>query len=553
MATTSRDSWINSTTGLISAPAAVNPAQPAATQTAATPSPILPSPAAPQPPEAGLSTPSSTQPAQASANLQTVAEDQTVSGALDKMLAADSPYIQRAQARSMEQSNARGLLNSSMAAGAGTAAAIDAALPIAQGNASLFADSRNRNQDAMNSTGQFNANQTNQFGLADKNIQAQTARDATLQKYTQSNMGLAQGFDLTKMDKQAAITLGQMSVQQQNDVAKMAVAQGYNLQTMSAQQINDLAKMSTASDLDLKKLATAQGYNLETMNAAQVLDLEKMAAASGYTIEQMEAATAQDLIRMAEEQGYDLAKMAEQQGYNIATMDKQQLLDLAKMDKTYTQADKEAQTKFGYDKQLMEIQKSSNIEVAGIEAQYRNLTQASTSAANLSTNVSNNINQILLNKDITGDSTVPDPDNEGKFLSNKQVAINQVMGNYKNSLQLIGVMAGDVDLMSFMDEALGTGTTTPVAGASSPTAPTAPTTPTTPAPPAPLNDADRSSVIAEAARIGTEQGISQEQALYNYAIVNNISPEQLDAWMAFPPGTTQAWAQSQPGLIGSVG
>jgi hypothetical protein len=131
------------------------------------------------------------------------------------------------------------------------------------------------------------------------------------------------------------------------------------------------------------------------------------------------------------------------------------------MDKTYTQADKEAQAKFGYDKALMEIQKSSNIEVAGIEAKYRNLTQASSSAASLSNVASGNANAILLNDKITGDSTQPDPANPGKFLSNKQVAIDQVMGNYQNSLKLIGAMAGDVDLMSFMDQALGGATPTP--------------------------------------------------------------------------------------------
>lgn len=187
-----------------------------------------------------------TQAAQAQANLQSVDPSQTVAGGLDKMLAADSPYMQRAKTGAAQTSNARGLLNSSMAATAGEAAAIDAAAPIAQADAGLYADSRNRNQEALNSTGQFNSSQANQFSLADKSIQAEAARAATQQQYTQANMGMQQGFDLTKMDKAAATTLSQMTFQQQNDLAKLAVAQGYNIENMNAQQINDLAKQRDA-------------------------------------------------------------------------------------------------------------------------------------------------------------------------------------------------------------------------------------------------------------------------------------------------------------------
>lgn len=282
-----------------------------------------------------------TQAAQTTANVQAVAPTQTVSGQLDEMLKADSPYIQRAQSRSMEQSNARGLLNSSMAAGAGTSAAIDAAAPIAQGNANLFADARNRNQDALNTTGQFNAASANQFALTDKQ----------------------QGFDLQKM-------------------------------------------------------AEANRFSTEQMQNASVLDLQKMAAA----------------------QGYDLAKMAADQGLRLEQMSAQQVYDLAKMDKTYTQADREAQAKFGYDKALMEIQKSSNIEVAGIEAAYRNLIQASSSVSSMSNVVSQNINAVLLNEKLDAAA--------------KTKAVADIKANYQAALQLVGVMSGDLDLSSFMDRVL---------------------------------------------------------------------------------------------------
>lgn len=61
--------------------------------------------------------------------------DASVQGQLDKILSSDSLYLQRAMSKAQAQANQRGLLNSTMAAGAGQAAAIDAALPIAQQDA----------------------------------------------------------------------------------------------------------------------------------------------------------------------------------------------------------------------------------------------------------------------------------------------------------------------------------------------------------------------------------------------------------------------------------
>ena len=61
--------------------------------------------------------------------------DRTVSGQLQTLLGAESPYIERARTRAKQYANRRGVMNSSIAAGAGEAAAIDAALPIASQDA----------------------------------------------------------------------------------------------------------------------------------------------------------------------------------------------------------------------------------------------------------------------------------------------------------------------------------------------------------------------------------------------------------------------------------
>lgn len=73
-----------------------------------------------------------------------------VASQLTSILKQDSPYIQLARTRAAQESNARGLLNSSMAAGAGEAAAIDRALPIAQSDAGTFAEAGKYNAEAKN-------------------------------------------------------------------------------------------------------------------------------------------------------------------------------------------------------------------------------------------------------------------------------------------------------------------------------------------------------------------------------------------------------------------
>src|SRR5207244_7775125 len=83
--------------------------------------------------------------------------NETVAGQLSKILSSGSPYLQRAQANALDTANDRGLLNTSMAAGAGTAAAIDAALPVATADANTHTTAARDNQGFSNTAGQVNA------------------------------------------------------------------------------------------------------------------------------------------------------------------------------------------------------------------------------------------------------------------------------------------------------------------------------------------------------------------------------------------------------------
>lgn len=103
---------------------------------------------------------------------RTVTPESTVSHQLGALLSSDSPYIQRARNSSANMAASRGLLNSTMAAGAGEAAAIDAALPIATTDAGTFATTEADNMDAENTYLRQQADLANSLDIA--GLQAST-------------------------------------------------------------------------------------------------------------------------------------------------------------------------------------------------------------------------------------------------------------------------------------------------------------------------------------------------------------------------------------------
>lgn len=104
---------------------------------------------------------------------QTTPEEETASGRLNKITSQESPLIKRARQQGLTLANNRGLINSSIAAGAAEGAMVDRATPLAQQDAALFQQQRLTNQADTNrarevSTGretdvsQFNAQQKNE-------------------------------------------------------------------------------------------------------------------------------------------------------------------------------------------------------------------------------------------------------------------------------------------------------------------------------------------------------------------------------------------------------
>ena len=110
-----------------------------------------------------------------SATNQAVTSDQLASDQMTELLAGDSPYIRQARQQGLLSSHGRGMLNSSASAGAAQAAAVQAALPIAQQDAATYGNAAANYANAQNRAGEFGARESNVSSLQ-HNQQVDAAR-----------------------------------------------------------------------------------------------------------------------------------------------------------------------------------------------------------------------------------------------------------------------------------------------------------------------------------------------------------------------------------------
>jgi hypothetical protein len=169
-----------------------------------------------------------------------------VSKQLSALLSKDSPYLTQARTKAMQYANRRGLSNSSMAAGAGEAAAIGAALPIASADAGANLTAQRDNAGIANQfTAADNAfNRQGALQIAGAGIQA--GRD-------QADRAFVTGRDATQFQNR----LGEISATTDAQIRVLDKQIGTNLYSTyrtSSQQINDdyasAAQRINESDMD---------------------------------------------------------------------------------------------------------------------------------------------------------------------------------------------------------------------------------------------------------------------------------------------------------------
>jgi hypothetical protein len=148
----------------------------------------------------------------------------TVEGILNRITNSDSHYIRSARSGAARTANARGLLNTSIAAGSGEKAAIESALPIAQQDANSY---------------QTNLN-TAQQGMITSKLSSQEAMQAALAKAKeyeyQANLYRLQGDINSALQAQGAAETLRQSAADYQEASQLSTQEFNQTAAMSAQQ-----------------------------------------------------------------------------------------------------------------------------------------------------------------------------------------------------------------------------------------------------------------------------------------------------------------------------
>jgi len=175
-----------------------------------------------------------------------VNQSELVSGQLNDILKSGSPYTQLARSQALQAASARGLQNSSIAAGAGEAAAISAALPIAQGNATNELTVEQANQQALNTSAQIQ-----QQATATQQTQKQQIEEQTQSTLVTQAAALTQQLTntLTAQAQQGTINF---TLQAQTEAANInqILTQGNVNSMLSAQQSTQQIQQINQTSLD---------------------------------------------------------------------------------------------------------------------------------------------------------------------------------------------------------------------------------------------------------------------------------------------------------------
>jgi len=206
---------------------------------------------------------------------QPVSPESTVKHQMQGLLSSDSPYLTAARTRAAEQMNQRGLLNTSMALGAGELAATQAALPIAQQDASTYGTAQLEQVKARNEALAQGArlgtdvNLSNQAAL-NKLLGARTSL-ASEQQIAQQAAGLEEslrGADYTRALGQASHQAGLEEQIRQSDHER-------KLETMRYDTTNQKDMMQFDANIRERMMGVEQDSALELESLRQSYEIQK--------------------------------------------------------------------------------------------------------------------------------------------------------------------------------------------------------------------------------------------------------------------------------------
>lgn len=204
---------------------------------------------------------------------------ETAAGQVDSLLSRDNPLLQRARTIARQNMAQRGLVNSSMAQGAGVAAMIDRITPIAQQDALTFSNRTMTNMEAINQAGLFNAGEANKFSLQRSDQQFTAGQNQAQRDFNSAQAELDRAQQVALADKSITAQQALQTAQQNFQAAQAALdrTQQVTLQTAqqnfaAAQAALDRAQQISLADKSIAANQALQQAQQEFQRAQAELD-----------------------------------------------------------------------------------------------------------------------------------------------------------------------------------------------------------------------------------------------------------------------------------------
>jgi hypothetical protein len=419
---------------------------------------------------------------QGTASTWTPGRQATVQGQVADIIKSGSELGTLAETRSKQKMNASGLLNSSIAVGAGQTALYDAALPIAQQDANTFAQS-----------GQYNAGNAQQMTLANMQSKNQGLEFSAGAKnkvmadnsQTQTSVNLANAGETnkaaqfsaseanagSKFNAQSAMQVSQFNVGKALEAGIINQEQANKMAALNAQFSNEASQFNTSQTNEMMKAnldrALQAGIvNQEQANKMNALNAQMSNESKAFTAQQANAMLTANLDRalqagiVNQEQANKMNALNAQFANEASQFNVSQANDMLKsnLDRALQagiinqdQANKMAVFNASESNKLATIQATLNadiakfnasqsndltklgmdsatkVELANIESSYKQLLQSQASASNLYTQTMQSIANIL------GSDTMDE--------AAKAAAVANLTGLLNGGLTTIGAIA----------------------------------------------------------------------------------------------------------------
>lgn len=209
---------------------------------------------------------------------------QTVQGQLTGLISSGSPLFDMARSQALESMNGRGVANSSMAIEAGQKAVLGAALPIAQQDASTYANSAQTNAGAANRASEFGAAAENTKSLADQNadntakqVNANAQNSLTQQANsigaTQAEQNAQAQNAATAQNAQAVTQANSQTANLQTQTNQFNTDLASKVNQFNASQSNDLTKAGISADAQVKLANIEADYKTLMQSSSSAADV----------------------------------------------------------------------------------------------------------------------------------------------------------------------------------------------------------------------------------------------------------------------------------------